>query len=198
MVEINTKKKINRRTNHQDFSSHNSTGITRSVIMTDASTSILNETKTSYACTYTNAAVRSSRRVSRMVVHIDDSPLLSRPRMYSKFRHARLLPNMYTMLVGGSGSGKDLALSVACPSSRTFLLSSCTPDALPLRTLLTFLQSRRMANRLLGIHGCSCHTELRWLSKWEMADEFVKLTTAYIPEQIIRSRELEVWNSYHP
>ena len=99
---------------------------------------------------------------------------------FSKYKHSRLLPNMYTLLVGPSGSGKDLAISTALsfvkklPAVKMYAGKATAPY------IIDFLAKSADGKPPLGTSRMFLVTPELAMSvgSGNMADEFVKLTTA--------------------
>ena len=99
---------------------------------------------------------------------------------YSKFRHAKLTPNMYTILVGPSGSGKDMAIGVALSFLKKLPIVKLYAGKATAPYIIDFMARSADGKPPLGHSRMFLVTPELAMSvgSGNMADEFVKLTTA--------------------
>jgi hypothetical protein len=99
---------------------------------------------------------------------------------YSKFKHMKLTPNMYTLLVGPSGSGKDIAISVALSFIKKFPIVKLYAGRATAPYIIDFLAKSADGKPPLGHSRMFLVTPELAMSvgSGNMADEFVRLTTA--------------------
>lgn len=99
---------------------------------------------------------------------------------YSKFRHAKLYPNMYTLLVGPSGSGKDMAISIALSFIKNLPVVKLYAGRATAAYIIDFMAKSADGKPPLGNSRMFLVTPELAMSvgSGNMADEFVKLTTA--------------------
>lgn len=99
---------------------------------------------------------------------------------YRKFRHAKLTPNMYTMLIGPSGSGKDMAISTALPFLKNLPIVHLYTGKATAAYIIDYLAKAANGKPPLGHSRMFMVTPELAMSvgSGNMADEFVKLTTA--------------------
>jgi len=99
---------------------------------------------------------------------------------YSKFRHTKLTPNMYTILVGPSGSGKDMAIGIALSYLKKLPIVKLYAGKATAPYIIDFMARSADGKPPIGHSRMFLVTPELAMSvgSGNMADEFVKLTTA--------------------
>lgn len=100
---------------------------------------------------------------------------------FSKYRHTKLAPNMYILLVGTSGSGKDMAINVALSFLKKFAASTkLYAGRATAPYIIDYLSKSSTGKPPNGSSRMFLVTpELAMsIGSGSLADEFVKLTTA--------------------
>ncbi|HEY6018405.1 MAG TPA: DUF3987 domain-containing protein, partial [Candidatus Paceibacterota bacterium] len=99
---------------------------------------------------------------------------------YTKFKHSKLYPNLYTLLVGPSGSGKDLAIGIALSFLKRLPIVKLYAGRATAPYIIDFMAKSADGKPPLGHSRMFLVTpELAMaVGSGNMADEFVKLTTA--------------------
>lgn len=99
---------------------------------------------------------------------------------YRKFRHAKLTPNMYTILVGPSGSGKDMAIGIALSFIKKLPIVKLYAGKATAPYIIDFMAHSANGKPPVGHSRMFLVTPELAMSvgSGNMADEFVKLTTA--------------------